>query len=487
MNPFFASFLSHNHSLLVGGLFPYRIAFMHRIYNRAETITTNRYTIRAGSFVVCTSSAGTTITNTATLTPQSSTGNGSPLTATAAITLQIFGCELPPDVNFQDIQTWGAQTFSWQLTKTATRNAFSVDQNAGSLAVEYTLKATATPTTGSWAVSGAVFVNNVHPGILNIARLQVQLSTGQTAIPTCSLTTAYTSSDGMVWGGANAGGSITTAPFSSTGLPIVTTDTAAALAIGAMGIGTGIFNQFILPEFASATCRFNISLGATNPGSTVTIIPQMNWGFGGMYMLNQPSQLILNFNPPDQFFPVGGCVSLTDVAQAGALQIANGGPNNQQLCVEGRSAPFTQPGAITYAVTATINPTTTSDCTPGGTKTYTVRCRPCLPPACLPCFACCTGRFAALTRAKLVCGVRDVLAAAPCCAALEEMRLLPSHPYKRQLTQLPFVLQTTDLQHGDRDAHRRQRRHRVGDAAGHDHRQLRAPRHDGGHAAGDHR
>ena len=364
----------------------------------------NSYVIRAGSFVVCTSSAGTTITNTATLTPQSSTGNGSPLTATAAITLQIFGCELPPDVNFQDIQTWGAQTFSWQLTKTATRNAFSVDQNAGSLAVEYTLKATATPTTGSWAVSGAVFVNNVQPGILNIARLQVQLSTGQTAIPTCSLTTAYTSSDGMVWGGANAGGSITTAPFSSTGLPIVTTDTAAALAIGAMGIGTGIFNQFILPEFASATCRFNISLGATNPGSTVTIIPQMNWGFGGMYMLNQPSQLILNFNPPDQFFPVGGCVSVTDVAQAGALQIANGGPNNQQLCVEGRAAPFAQPGVIAYVMTATINPTTTSDCTPGGTKTYTVRCRPCLPacsaclPCCarMPCFACCHARCVVL-------------------------------------------------------------------------------------------
>ena len=47
----------------------------------------------------------------------------------------------------------------------------------------------------------------------------------------------------------------------------------------------------------------------------------LNWGFGGMFTLNQPSQMQLNFNPPDQFFPVGGCVSITDVVRARGREI----------------------------------------------------------------------------------------------------------------------------------------------------------------------
>jgi hypothetical protein len=109
------------------------------------------------------------------------------------------------------------------------------------------------------------------------------------------------------------------------------------------------------------------------PGSTVQIVPQINWGFGGMYMLNNPAQQTLNFNPPNQFFPVASCVSITDVATGGSLQLANGGPNNQQFCVNGNQAPFQQPAPIQYQVTAPINPSTTADCQAGGQKTYSVR------------------------------------------------------------------------------------------------------------------
>jgi hypothetical protein len=54
-----------------------------------------------------------------------------------------------------------------------------VQQDAGSVPVEYRLEPRATPGAGSYYVSGSVFVNNVQPGILNIAYLVVQLSTGQ--------------------------------------------------------------------------------------------------------------------------------------------------------------------------------------------------------------------------------------------------------------------------------------------------------------------
>lgn len=87
----------------------------------------------------------------------------------------------------------------------------------------------------------------------------------QSAIPTCSLTTPYVAADGLVWGGVNAGGSITTTPFATTGLPMTGTAVAAATT-GTLGIGTGVFNQFVLPQFNSATCTFNISLGNTVRG-----------------------------------------------------------------------------------------------------------------------------------------------------------------------------------------------------------------------------
>ena len=80
-----------------------------------------RYTIKAGAFVVCSSDAGVIVTNTATLTPQQAGVTGVPIMATASVNLIIWGCSLPPDVNFQNLQTWGAQTFSWQMTKRATR------------------------------------------------------------------------------------------------------------------------------------------------------------------------------------------------------------------------------------------------------------------------------------------------------------------------------------------------------------------------------
>lgn len=126
--------------------------------------------------------------------------------------------------------------------------------------------------------------------------------------------------DGFVWGGVNAGGSLTT-------MPLYSGSTAAAVAT-LSGVA-GSWNRFLLPEFASATCRFNITLGATVrgagarggrqgrctppprglcallvalaagldtaplpsacppplpqfPGGVVTITPMLNWGFGGM-------------------------------------------------------------------------------------------------------------------------------------------------------------------------------------------------------------
>lgn len=333
--------------------------------------TTKTYTVTVGSFVVCTGPNGAAVTNTATLTPQQSGTTGVAITKSATVNLVVWGCDLPPDVTFQNLQSWGAQTFTWAMTKRATQNIFNVQQSAGSLAVPYTLTATATPTTASYAVSGAVFVNNNQPGILNIARIVVQLSSGQQATPTCALTAPYVSSDGLVWGGVNAGGSITQVPFVGAGLPQPVGIATTANGVGMAGT-LGTFTQFILPEFASATCTFNITIGAQAPSNLLEISPQLYWGFGGMYMLNKQATLKVNLNPPDNFFPVGGCISVTDVAQGGPLTLANGGPNNQQMCVQGNVLPYTQPQPITYSVTATINPTTTADCQPGGSKTYSI-------------------------------------------------------------------------------------------------------------------
>jgi hypothetical protein len=195
------------------------------------------------------------------------------------------------------------------------------------------------------------------------------------AFPTCALTAPYVSKDGLVWGGVNSGGSITTIPNTA----LTWTGT------GVMPYGNviGTWTQFILPEYTSASCRFNISLGTTvgggrggaggrgragwwgaerglgaglrvraapllrgapdwkppaaqaltpppppahaqNPGVSVVATPMLNWGFGGQYILNQPQQMTVNFRPMDKFFPVGGCLTVTNQVRArGAFR---GGP-----------------------------------------------------------------------------------------------------------------------------------------------------------------
>jgi hypothetical protein len=66
--------------------------------------------------VVCTSADGVTVTNTATLTPQQSGESGtSKIMKTANVIVQVWGCDRPPDVNFQDLKSWGATTFTWAL------------------------------------------------------------------------------------------------------------------------------------------------------------------------------------------------------------------------------------------------------------------------------------------------------------------------------------------------------------------------------------
>jgi hypothetical protein len=53
-----------------------------------------------------------------------------------------------------------------------------------------------------------------------------------------------------------------------------------------------------------------------SPGSTVKILPYLQWGFAVRYILNTPAQLTLNFNPVTQFFPVQNCIQITDVVGA---------------------------------------------------------------------------------------------------------------------------------------------------------------------------
>jgi hypothetical protein len=63
-----------------------------------------------------------------------------------------------------------------------------------------------------------------------------------------------------VWGGTNAGGSITT-PGIGGSFGVVGTGVTGINGVGiGVGVGLGTFTQFILPDFASATCRFNITL-----------------------------------------------------------------------------------------------------------------------------------------------------------------------------------------------------------------------------------
>jgi hypothetical protein len=83
---------------------------------------TKDFTYVAGGFVVCTDLNGVSLTNTATLTPQASASGapaGTPITVTGTVSVQVTGCNVAPDVTFQILQTWAAQSFSWSLTKTA--------------------------------------------------------------------------------------------------------------------------------------------------------------------------------------------------------------------------------------------------------------------------------------------------------------------------------------------------------------------------------
>jgi hypothetical protein len=76
---------------------------------------TKDFTYVAGGFVVCTDLNGVSLTNTATLEPQS----GAPISVTGTVSVQVTGCNVAPDVTFQSLQTWAVQPFSWSLTKTA--------------------------------------------------------------------------------------------------------------------------------------------------------------------------------------------------------------------------------------------------------------------------------------------------------------------------------------------------------------------------------
>lgn len=110
------------------------------------------------------------------------------------------------------------------------------------------------------------------------------------------------------------------------------------------------------------------------PG-TVTVTPNLNFGPGGVYMINQPPQMQVSFRPADNFFPVGRCLALSTSATAGGgeLPLTNNGPQQQQACVEGNVEPYAQPAPVMYTVAATVSPATTFECTsPNMQKTYTV-------------------------------------------------------------------------------------------------------------------
>ena len=177
----------------------------------------------------------------------------------------------------------------------------------------------------------------MQPGILNVARLAVQLSNGQQATPTCALTTNAVVNNGLFYTGAS-NGIYNTGAFG-----------------GGFGVNSG-FSQFVMPEFSSATCRFNITFSSVSgsyrgllgygscnarlqgfgarpwaraqavgkigrngltrrllaapacwlvahpcerallspppaprsqfPGGTLSITPQVNWGFGGVYQVS---------------------------------------------------------------------------------------------------------------------------------------------------------------------------------------------------------
>lgn len=78
--------------------------------------------MEAGGFVVCTIfTSALNIQNTAKLVPQQSGTTGTPLMSTANLQIEIWGCDLPPDVSFQDLQSWAAQTYKFTMDNTPTR------------------------------------------------------------------------------------------------------------------------------------------------------------------------------------------------------------------------------------------------------------------------------------------------------------------------------------------------------------------------------
>jgi hypothetical protein len=81
------------------------------------------FTISAGRFVVCTAADGVSISNTATLTPQQAGSSGVAIPKTATVRLTVWGCDRPPDVNFQELMSWGAVPFTWALQHRAQRCA----------------------------------------------------------------------------------------------------------------------------------------------------------------------------------------------------------------------------------------------------------------------------------------------------------------------------------------------------------------------------
>ena len=70
---------------------------------------------------MCTGADGVTVTNTATLTPQQAGSNGVAVPKSAVVRLVVWGCDLPPDVTFQELQSWGALPFTWTIAHRATQ------------------------------------------------------------------------------------------------------------------------------------------------------------------------------------------------------------------------------------------------------------------------------------------------------------------------------------------------------------------------------
>lgn len=75
------------------------------------------------------------------------------------------------------------------------------------------------------------------------------------------------------------------------------------------------------------------------PSDVITIMPQLNWGWGGIYTLNQPPQLTVSLLRPNQFFPVGDCISIRTTVRSGVVVAGKRRASVDRLqsgCDEGR-------------------------------------------------------------------------------------------------------------------------------------------------------